>query len=128
MKLQKALELRKAKYVKRWRGEDGKWHYSYSLTEAKKIREKKEKEAIERKDIKSKLSEGEISFFKRMKIELRRNKFGVSLRKIGIEPKDIKKKLPYVYKYLHLDHLKNTGVGILNEEGKKVFRKFIYAR
>ena len=29
--LKKALELRKAKYVKRWRGKDGQWQYSYSL-------------------------------------------------------------------------------------------------
>ena len=27
--LSKALELRKAKYTKRWKGKDGKWHYKY---------------------------------------------------------------------------------------------------
>ena len=29
MKLNKALSLRKAKYLKRWKGKDGKWHYDY---------------------------------------------------------------------------------------------------
>ena len=27
--LEKALELRKSKYAKRWKGKDGKWHYKY---------------------------------------------------------------------------------------------------
>ena len=30
MKLRKALELRKAKYIKRWKGRDGKWRYEYN--------------------------------------------------------------------------------------------------
>jgi len=29
VKLEKALRLRKAKYTKRWRGKDGRWHYEY---------------------------------------------------------------------------------------------------
>jgi len=30
MKLKEALELRKAKYIKRWKDKDGKWQYLYS--------------------------------------------------------------------------------------------------
>ena len=124
--LKKALELRKAKYVKRWRGKDGQWQYSYSLAEAKRIRGKKEARVIEKRDIKSKLNEEEILFLKKMKTELRRDRFGVLFRTIGIKLQDVKKKLPYIYKYFYLEHLKNTGVGVLNEEGKKIFRKLIY--
>ena len=123
MNLKKVLKLRKAKYVKRWKGKDGKWQYSYSLVELKKIRDKKKAGEIEKKDIKSKLNEEEISFLKKMKTELRRDRFGVLFRIIGIKVQDVKKKLPYIYKYFHLEHLKSTGVGVLNEEGKKVFRK-----
>jgi len=35
MNLKKALELRKAKYLKRWKGRDGKWHYQYSKVNTK---------------------------------------------------------------------------------------------
>ena len=125
MNLKEALELRKAKYIKRWKGKDGKWHYSYSLTEAKRIREEKKAEMKEKKNIKSKLNEEEISFLKKMKTELRRDRYGVLFRTIGIKLKDVKNKLPYIYKYLLLDHLKNTGVGVLNKEGEKVFRALI---
>ena len=33
------MEIRKAKYLKRWRGKDNKWHYQYKITEPKGRRE-----------------------------------------------------------------------------------------
>jgi len=124
-KLSKAFIFRKAKYIKRWKGKDGKWHYSYSLKEAKRIKNEKKAEVKDKKDIKSKLNEEEIFFLKKMKTELRRNRYGVLFRTIGIKLQDVKKKLPYIHKYLLLDHLKNTGVGVLNKEGEEVFRTLI---
>ena len=35
MKLNKVLKLRKAKYTKRWKGKDGKWHYLYGVSTGK---------------------------------------------------------------------------------------------
>jgi len=36
VKLEKALRLRKAKYIKRWKGKDRKWHYQYEDEKSKK--------------------------------------------------------------------------------------------
>jgi len=124
-KLKESLKLRKSKYIKRWKGKDGQWHYSYSLKEAKRIRDEKKVEAKDKKDIKSKLNKEEISFLKKMKTELRRDRYGVLFRTIGIKLQDVKKKLPNVYKYFLLDHLKSTGVGVLNKEGEEKFKRFI---
>ena len=125
MNLKEALELRKAKYVKRWKGRDRKWQYSYSLKEARRIRDEKKAKTESKKDIKSKLNDKEVSFLKKMKTELRRDRYGVLFRTIGIKLQDVKKKLPYIHKYLLLDHLKNTGVGVLNKEGEEVFKMLI---
>jgi len=125
MNLKEAIELRKAKYVKRWKGKDGKWQYSYSLKEAKRMRDEKKTEVKDKKDIKSKLNKEEISFLKKMKTELRRDRYGVLFRTIGIKLQDVKKKLPNVYKYFLLDHLKSTGVGVFNKEGEEKFKRFI---
>jgi len=38
MELHEALELRKAKYIKHWKGKDGKWHYRYPSYYQKKGR------------------------------------------------------------------------------------------
>ena len=32
-KLEKALELRKAKYLKRWKGKGGRWMYEYKCSD-----------------------------------------------------------------------------------------------
>jgi len=48
LNLKKALELRKAKYTKRWKGRDGKWRYEY-----KKPSEKKGKKIAIKKEIKT---------------------------------------------------------------------------
>ncbi len=40
MQLQKALELRKAKYTKRWKGKDGKWKYEYGRKKKENIKTK----------------------------------------------------------------------------------------
>ncbi len=56
MKLNNALELRKAKYIKRWKGKDGKWEYEYP-------RDKKDrkKELSNNLEIKLRQKENEIS-------------------------------------------------------------------
>jgi len=38
----KPIELLKSKYVKRWKGKDGKWHYSYKQTAGTKAAGKAE--------------------------------------------------------------------------------------
>lgn len=48
---EKALILRKAKYTKRWKGKDGKWHYEYGK-EVKKVTKKPE-ESKNIKDVQS---------------------------------------------------------------------------
>lgn len=48
MRLKEVLNLRKAKYQKRWKGKDGKWHYTYETSINKKKKETR-KEEFERK-------------------------------------------------------------------------------
>ncbi len=43
MKLNKALELRKSKYIKRWKGKDNKYHYKYAR---KKVEKEKKGERL----------------------------------------------------------------------------------
>lgn len=48
--LNKVLELRKAKYIKRWKGKDGKWKYEYSS-----IKKKRTKKTVVEKTFKVKV-------------------------------------------------------------------------